>query len=382
MAAAPRRSVAPRGSPASARTCCSNWSVAAPSIVQWPLLWTRGASSFTTSDRSGIRNSSTVSVPTRSSSMASRVASAWAARTVEASTGGGAGATDSTRIPASWRLRATGKARLSPSAPRATMADTSQAKSSSSSRRRPVAAVAAERREPGLELGPGLLAGVRDEAHLAPAVVAADRSLEPERRSGIGGLGAQLPGGPPQVVERAHFAPGRDRGSGAHEEPSLGEPVLGHPQRVETRPDVPLGIEIGDQVGVDVLQLVRDDVAAGGHLAGGPAVVVAADDHAIGHARRRAGRIGIEDRHAVAHPPRGHGQHPAELATAEDADGRARSQRLVALADAGQKIADEDRLAHRVADPRRHARGHDRSLHRRVRLTPSGSARRASRKAR
>ena len=31
-----------------ARMCCSNCEVTAPSIVQWPLLWTRGAISLTT----------------------------------------------------------------------------------------------------------------------------------------------------------------------------------------------------------------------------------------------------------------------------------------------------------------------------------------------
>ena len=36
-------------SPQIARMCCSNCEVAAPSSVQWPLLWTRGASSLTTS---------------------------------------------------------------------------------------------------------------------------------------------------------------------------------------------------------------------------------------------------------------------------------------------------------------------------------------------
>ena len=36
-----------------ARMCCSNWLVALASIVAWPLLWTRGASSLTTSGPSG-----------------------------------------------------------------------------------------------------------------------------------------------------------------------------------------------------------------------------------------------------------------------------------------------------------------------------------------
>ena len=54
-----------------ARMCCSNWEVAAPSIVQWPELWTRGASSLTTSEPSRSRNSSAVSVPHRSIAAAS-----------------------------------------------------------------------------------------------------------------------------------------------------------------------------------------------------------------------------------------------------------------------------------------------------------------------
>ena len=37
----------PSGSPQIARTCCSNCEVRAPSIVQWPELCTRGATSLT-----------------------------------------------------------------------------------------------------------------------------------------------------------------------------------------------------------------------------------------------------------------------------------------------------------------------------------------------
>ena len=36
------------GQPVTARMCCSNWSTAQPSWVQWPVLWTRGAISLTT----------------------------------------------------------------------------------------------------------------------------------------------------------------------------------------------------------------------------------------------------------------------------------------------------------------------------------------------
>ena len=131
IAVGPRALVAPRGSPQIARTCCSNWEVAAPSIVQWPLLWTRGASSLTTSVPSRSRNSSTVSVPTRSIAAARLSAIAVASR--RAAAGRSAGATDSTRIPASWRLRAGGKMAGFPSMPRATITDSSTSKSSSRS---------------------------------------------------------------------------------------------------------------------------------------------------------------------------------------------------------------------------------------------------------
>ena len=43
------RRVEPSGKPATARICCSNCEVTAPSSVQWPELWTRGAISLTTS---------------------------------------------------------------------------------------------------------------------------------------------------------------------------------------------------------------------------------------------------------------------------------------------------------------------------------------------
>ena len=46
MTASPSASVEPSGRPRTARTWFSNWLVTAPSIVQWPVLWTRGANSF------------------------------------------------------------------------------------------------------------------------------------------------------------------------------------------------------------------------------------------------------------------------------------------------------------------------------------------------
>ena len=46
-----------------ARMCCSNCEVFEPSIVQWPLLWTRGAISLTTGPSAQAKNS-TVITPT------------------------------------------------------------------------------------------------------------------------------------------------------------------------------------------------------------------------------------------------------------------------------------------------------------------------------
>ena len=56
-------SVGPSGQPRTARTWFSNWLVVAPSMVQWPELWTRGAISFA-SRRSPTWKSSSVSTPT------------------------------------------------------------------------------------------------------------------------------------------------------------------------------------------------------------------------------------------------------------------------------------------------------------------------------
>jgi hypothetical protein len=55
--------VSPSGSPQMARIWFSNWLVSAPSIVQWPLLWTRGAISLNTGPVSHAKNSR-VSTPT------------------------------------------------------------------------------------------------------------------------------------------------------------------------------------------------------------------------------------------------------------------------------------------------------------------------------
>ncbi len=67
IADTPRAPAPPNGQPSTARRCCSNWLVCAPSIVQCPELCTRGAISFASSVPS-LSNSSIASTPTYSSS--------------------------------------------------------------------------------------------------------------------------------------------------------------------------------------------------------------------------------------------------------------------------------------------------------------------------
>ena len=64
MTAGVRSDVSPKGNPVIARTCASYWLVVQASIVAWPELWGRGASSFTTSVPSFRTKNSTQRTPT------------------------------------------------------------------------------------------------------------------------------------------------------------------------------------------------------------------------------------------------------------------------------------------------------------------------------
>ena len=111
-----------------ARMCCSNCEVCGPLDRPVAELWTRGASSFTTIEPSSSQNSSDVSVPHRPIAMARSIATPVARAAI--SSGMGAGATDSMRIPASWtfgrrgrpRSRRPGRATRRPTARRRTRA--------------------------------------------------------------------------------------------------------------------------------------------------------------------------------------------------------------------------------------------------------------------
>ena len=128
-----RRSVvAPNGSPQTARTCCSNWLVTQPSIVQCPELCGRGASSLMINLPSPLRNISTARSPTSLSLTATAQASSRASLATR--TPIRAGAMVRSRMPLRWIFSQTGKTAVAPSGPRATMTEISFLKSITRSR--------------------------------------------------------------------------------------------------------------------------------------------------------------------------------------------------------------------------------------------------------
>ena len=131
-----------------------------------------------------------------------------------------------------------------------------------------------------------------------------------------------------QLRERADRREGGDRDAGAGEEPLLPQPVLGG---VEDRSRRPHGSVRGGGlggVGGDVLELEGDDVHPAGEVADRVEVVIGGLDLAVGDLAGGGVVVRGEGVHPVAHPAGGDGEHAAELAAAEDADGGAREDRL------------------------------------------------------
>ena len=275
IAAGPCGAGSPRGSPQIARMCCSNWLVGAPSIVQWPLLWTRGASSFTTSEPSARRNISTVRVPITPRDLSE----------VDGQLAGAGGLLGRDR----GRSRHDGLEQDPGVVPVAAWLERhgSPVEPAGDHDRQLAGEVELplEQQAGGLGRAFERLPGRGDigrpgQADLASAVVATDRCLESKRQTKLCGRCLQLgpgPDGPPR----------RDKGSGRLEERTFGEPVLGDLEGPQARSEgPPLGHGPADRGG-NVLELVRHDVRRvcqpdrGGH------VVVAADDQLIGRSRRR-----------------------------------------------------------------------------------------------
>ena len=89
------------------------------------------------------------------------------------------------------------------------------------------------------------------------------------------------------------------------------------------------GGEERDGRGRDVLELVGDDVDGGGEVGERRLVVVGRDGARGGDGEGRALRIGAVDVAGEAELGRGHRQHAAELAAAEDADDHRRARPAV-----------------------------------------------------
>ena len=329
----------PSGSPRIARRCCSNCDVAAPSIDQWPLLCTRGASSLIISPPPRSWNSSTVSTPTRSSPRAMLSAISRASLAMIGSIG--AGATLSARIPASWTLRETGKASVRPVRSRAHTTESSASKSisRSSSSGRPST--------PPRDATRGRDLATRGDPDLRAAVVAAERELEPDRVAQ--GLRRRL-----RFREASDLAPRRGMLADVADEPPLRQPVLGGAQRGQA------GAQRGQLAGgrgrleAHVLQLVGDDVAHRRQATRGLHVVVPPHDDLVGDGGGGAGRVRVEGDQPVAHGAGREPQHPAQLPAAQDADGGSRREgrrrvgRTPPDPEAVQRIDHEVALAQRV----------------------------------
>ena len=127
-------SVDPSGRSSTARRCCSNWLVTAPSCVQWPLLCGRMASSLMRTRSSVVSNSSTASMPVTPRPSATATPIAAAARSSR-SPARGAGAITSAHTPSRCVVATRGYARTSPDGRRATCCASSRVKSTSSSTR-------------------------------------------------------------------------------------------------------------------------------------------------------------------------------------------------------------------------------------------------------
>ena len=175
-----------------------------------------------------------------------------------------------------------------------------------------------------------------------------------------------------QVLGRPDLAPGSHGDPGRLEEPALRDPVLGHVQRQPTGTDGPDRVDRVDDIGRDVFELIRHDIAPPGQAERPTDIVIARNDDPIGDADRGTVRIRIEDGDPVAHRPGRHADHPPELATAEDADRGRRHDGRPLDADAAMDLGDPRLLAVRVLVRLDRAVGHDAGLELRITLDEGG----------
>ena len=168
------------------------------------------------------------------------------------------------------------------------------------------------------------------DQRLALAVIAEAARLEHRRAAGAG-------------ERRIDVGERRDRGEGRHGDAELGhqlllgEAVLGHREAAARPGDtVTRAARNVDGGGRDVLELVGDDVDGRGEIGERRLVVVGRDGAGGGDGEGRALRVGAVDVAGEAELGRGHRQHAAELAAAENADDRRRAPAAAHPSSAGR----------------------------------------------
>jgi len=169
-----------------------------------------------------------------------------------------------------------------------------------------------DQRDPA-ETCPGRVpVGGAPQNSLPLAVVAETTGLEHGRVAQLG----EAPLEAPAIIHR-------EEGGDPHPEPLeeglFGETVLRHGQRAGRREDWKRARQTASRLDRDVLELVGDGLEAGCEALEGRRVVVGADDQL---ARRSRGgvRRRVEEPEAEPEGHAGEGQHPTELAPADDAE--------------------------------------------------------------
>ena len=294
-----------------ARSCCSNWLVTQASNVRWPELCGRGASSLTSrravarQEQLDAEHADHVEALQDAAGDLHRLAvrppaARRPARSRRRGCGGG-GVFSITPEVGEARRRA----------PRAATTETSRSKSTNASSTAswpPIACQAAAASSGDVDL------------HLPLAVVAQAGRLEHRRDC------------PARRGAASSSASERTGANGATGKPAPARNVFSRRRCWvvwSTAPAGPhrrvLGGGLGGGGG-DVLELEGDDVHPAGELADRVEVVVGGLDFEVGNLAGGRVVVGRERVHAVAHPAGGDGEHAAELAAAQHADGRRRAR--------------------------------------------------------
>ena len=216
-----------------------------------------------------------------------------------------AGTTEVSRIPSRCRFSATGKVATSPSAPRATITESSHSRSSRASRTQGTPPKRSNARTASSSLStvawplpsyPSRLVLRRAGRGIAPSAARSSRLFRTTRKRS-GGEAVAL------------------------QEALLGAPVLGDGHRFDRRADQGGPGEPLEGGGGDVLELGGDRGAARAESsARARLVVVGRADVPVGYGAGGALRVRIEHHDPVSHGAGLQGEHPAQLSASDDAD--------------------------------------------------------------